>query len=76
MARLLAVFVGLALLVLISFAIWGGELEQALSPEAAAAWLRRYGAWAWAVGLGLLVADLVLPIPATAAMGALEQIAG
>ncbi len=76
MARLLAVFVGLALLVLISFATWGGELEQALSPEAAAAWLRRYGAWTWAVGLGLLMADLVLPIPATAVISALGFVYG
>jgi uncharacterized membrane protein YdjX (TVP38/TMEM64 family) len=75
-ARLLAVFVGLALLVLIPFAIWGGEVERVLSPEAAATWLRGYGAWAWAVGLGLLVADLVLPIPATAVISALGFIYG
>jgi uncharacterized membrane protein YdjX (TVP38/TMEM64 family) len=75
-ARLLAVFVGLALLVLIPFAIWGGELERALQPKAAAAWLHGYGAWAWAVGLGLLLADLVLPIPATAVMSALGFIYG
>jgi uncharacterized membrane protein YdjX (TVP38/TMEM64 family) len=75
-ARLLAVFIGLALLVLIPFAIWGGELERALSPEAAATWLQGYGAWAWAVGLGLLLADLVLPIPATAVMSALGFIYG
>ena len=76
MARLLTVFVGLALLVLIPFAIWGGELERALSAEAAAGWLRSYGGWAWAVGLGLLVADLVLPIPATAVISALGFIYG
>jgi uncharacterized membrane protein YdjX (TVP38/TMEM64 family) len=75
-ARLLAVFVGLALLVLIPFAMWGNELERALQPEAAAAWLYAYGAWAWAVGLGLLLADLVLPIPATAVMSALGFIYG
>jgi hypothetical protein len=51
-ARLLAVFIGLAMLVLIPFAIWGGELERALSPEAAAIWLQAYGAWAWAWGSG------------------------
>jgi uncharacterized membrane protein YdjX (TVP38/TMEM64 family) len=75
-ARLLAVFIGLAGLVLIPFAIWGGELERALSPETAAAWLYGYGAWAWAVGLGLLLVDLILPIPATAVMSALGFIYG
>ena len=33
---------------------------------AARAWLMDYGrAWGWLAALGLLVADLVLPVPAT-----------
>ena len=33
--------------------------------------LRRYGSWAWALGIALIWADLVLPIPQTAVIAAL-----
>jgi len=42
----------------------------------AAEWERRFGAWAWVVALLLLMADLVLPIPATAVMTALGILYG
>ena len=38
--------------------------------------LRQYGSWAWAVGIGLIWADLVLPIPQTAVIAALGIIYG
>lgn len=38
--------------------------------------LRNYGSWAWAVGIALIWADLVLPIPQTAAIAALGIIYG
>jgi uncharacterized membrane protein YdjX (TVP38/TMEM64 family) len=38
--------------------------------------LRQYGDWAWALGLVLLCADLVLPIPQTAVIAALGIIYG
>lgn len=38
----------------------------------ARAWLESHGrAWGWLAGLGLLVADLVLPVPATSVISAL-----
>ncbi len=76
MLRLVAGFLGLALVVIVPFLIWGGDLERALSAEAAAGWLRHYGAWAWAAGIALLVSDLFLPIPATAVMTALGLVYG
>ena len=33
--------------------------------------LRTYGSWAWAAGIALIWADLVLPIPQTAVVAAL-----
>src|SRR5215217_2878478 len=33
--------------------------------------LREYGSWAWALGIALIWADLVLPIPQTAVIAAL-----
>jgi uncharacterized membrane protein YdjX (TVP38/TMEM64 family) len=38
--------------------------------------LRTYGSWAWALGLGLIWADLVLPIPQTAVIAALGILYG
>ncbi len=76
MLRLVAVFLGLALVVILPFLIWGGDFERVLSTPAAASWLRDYGAWAWAAGIALLVSDLFLPIPATAVMAALGLVYG
>ena len=76
MLRLFALFFALALLVIIPFLIWGEGLEQAFSTLDASAWTQHFGRWAWAVGLSLLIADLVLPIPATAVMTALGILYG
>ena len=38
--------------------------------------LRAWGSWAWALGIGLIWSDLVLPIPQTAVIGALGIIYG
>ena len=76
MLRLVVVFLGLALIVIVPFLIWGGDFERALSTRAAASWLQGYGSWAWIAGTLLLMSDLVLPVPATAVMGALGFIYG
>lgn len=76
MLRLFGLFLILALLVIIPFLIWGDGIEQALLTLDAAEWEGRFGAWAWAIGLLLLMADLVLPIPATAVMTALGILYG
>jgi uncharacterized membrane protein YdjX (TVP38/TMEM64 family) len=38
--------------------------------------LRRYGSWAWAVGIALIWADLLVPVPQTAVIAALGVIYG
>jgi uncharacterized membrane protein YdjX (TVP38/TMEM64 family) len=38
--------------------------------------LRKYGSWAWALGIALIWADLLLPIPQTAVIAALGIIYG
>ena len=38
--------------------------------------LRKYGVWAWAVGIALICADLVLPVPQTVVIAALGIIYG
>jgi len=72
--RLLGIFILLAALLLIPFALWSERFE--FDAEHAARWLAGFGRWAWAVGMSLLIADLVLPVPGTAVMAALGFIYG
>lgn len=74
--RLLWIFLGLALLLLIPFLVWGNSMAQTFSQEGAVTWLEQYGSWAWAAGIGLLMCDLLLPIPGTAVMAALGLVYG
>ncbi|MEM9280263.1 MAG: VTT domain-containing protein [Verrucomicrobiota bacterium] len=76
MKRLLLIFVGLALLVIVPFAIWGDAFEQTMSLENTVDWLRSAGSWAWAAGIGLLLVDLFLPILGTVVMSALGLVYG
>ena len=74
--RLLYGVLVLAALFLVSWMIWGGDLEARFSLEGGIAWLSGAGPWAWAAGIGLLVADLFLPVPGTVVMSALGYIYG
>ena len=74
--RLIFLFIGLVVLVLIPFFIWGDTLMTFFSWEQSLDWLNGYGNWAWAVAILLLIADLFLPIPATVIMAALGFIYG
>ncbi len=74
--RLLLWFIALAVLILVVWAIWGGAWETHFTLAGAASWLRQAGPWAWAAGIGLLAADLVLPVPGTIVMSALGLVYG
>ncbi|WP_416864960.1 MAG: TVP38/TMEM64 family protein [Imperialibacter sp.] len=74
--RLLYLFLALAAIVLISFFIWGDPLMETFSMEGSVNWLSQYGSWAWAMGIVLLMGDLLLPLPATLVMSALGYIYG
>ena len=74
--RLLWLFLGLAVLFMIPFLIWGGSLEEAFSLEGSVAWLQGYDQWAWLAGILLLMGDLFLPIPGTVIMSALGLVYG
>jgi uncharacterized membrane protein YdjX (TVP38/TMEM64 family) len=56
---------------IIPFMIWGDALETAFSVQGARTWMAGYGAGAGVAGIGLLVADILLPIPSTLVMSAL-----
>jgi uncharacterized membrane protein YdjX (TVP38/TMEM64 family) len=70
------VFLALATLIIVPFLIWGEWFMQIFSEEGAVLILGKYGVWAWAVGLVLLIGDLFLPLPATIIMSALGYIYG
>lgn len=75
--RLFLFLLGLAVLVMIPFWVMGERYEVQFSTEGSRVWLADYGKpWGWLAALGLLVADLVLPVPATGVMSALGYIYG
>lgn len=74
--RLLITFFLLAALVLIPFGIWGEGLEIMFSQEGTINLLQSYGNWAWLVGMGLLMADLLLPLPNSLIMSAFGYVYG
>ena len=51
--------------------IWGEAFDRSFSLGGTLTWLRELGPWAAAAGVGLLVADIALPIPSTIVMSAL-----
>ena len=74
--RLLWIFLGLAAALLIPLGVWGNALAATFTQEGAVDWLEQFGAWAWVAGIGLLMGDLLLPIPGTAVMAALGLVYG
>ena len=68
--RLLITAIVFAVVLCIPFAIWGSQFMAWFTGEAAIAWIRGWGALGWLAVMGLLVADLFLPIPATPVMSA------
>jgi len=74
--KVLGIAVALAVLFLLGFELWGERLERLFSQEACARWFAESRSYAWAVAIGLLVADLVLPIPATGVFAALGSTYG
>ena len=74
--KVLAIAVVLALLFALGFALWGEALERLFSQEACRRWFEEIRPLAWAAAIGLLVADIVLPIPATGVMAALGSVYG
>lgn len=74
--HLLLLVAVLLALVILPFLIWGGQFDAAFTLEGARAWMEGFGTWAWAAGMGLLVADIALPVPGTVVMSALGWIYG
>lgn len=76
MARYFALFVLFALIMALPFFLFGDQLTALFDGEGAIRVLREYGSLGWLVAIALLVADLILPIPAAAVLGALGIVYG
>lgn len=74
--KVLGIAVVLAALFLLGFELWGEGFERLFSQRACAEWFAESRSYAWAVAIGLLVADLLLPIPATGVFAALGSVYG
>jgi uncharacterized membrane protein YdjX (TVP38/TMEM64 family) len=71
MNRLWLLALALSVAILLPFVIWGGQLETAFDLQRSRAWLLEWGSAGWIAGVLLIVADILLPIPATVVMSAL-----
>jgi uncharacterized membrane protein YdjX (TVP38/TMEM64 family) len=70
--RLFILLLGLAALILIPFFLLGDGFMARFGEAGDRLWLMEYGrAWGWLAALGLLMADLLLPVPATSVISAL-----
>ena len=74
--RLLLTFLAIAVLIALPFFVWGDRLEALFTGDGAVDQINRYGSFAWAIAIVLLLSDLALPIPTTAVMSALGIIYG
>jgi uncharacterized membrane protein YdjX (TVP38/TMEM64 family) len=74
--RLLITAAVLAGLFCLPFVLWGRDFMLWFSGDAAVAWILSQGAWGGLAVIGLLVADLFLPIPATPVMSAAGYLYG
>ncbi len=76
MLRFLAVALFLAVTFALPFVFWGDRFEAAFAGDGAVQWLQELGPYAWLSAIGLLIADLVLPVPSSAVMAALGILYG
>lgn len=76
MARFLVVVLAVAILLALPFFLLGDRFDRILSVESAVVWLKDFGSFAWLVAIGLLIADLALPVPSAAVMAALGIVYG
>lgn len=74
--RVLYLAIGLAVFSLAAWGLFGAGWEEAWDMERMVASFEEARGWAWAVGILLLVADLVLPLPGTVVMSALGAVYG
>jgi len=76
MKKLLLIFFALTVLILITFAAFGDHFEFLFSGDSGRDFFEDATIWAGPIGAGLLISDLVLPIPTTVVIGAMGAVMG
>ncbi len=74
--RLVWLAIVLAVFVAVPFLIWGDRFESWFTGDAAIQWVQSWGPWGGVAVIGLLVADLVLPLPGTGVISAAGYLYG
>ena len=74
--KILAIALGLAAVFAAMFALWGDWFETVFSQEECVEGFQSVRHVAWLIAIGLLIADLLLPVPATGVMAALGVVYG
>jgi uncharacterized membrane protein YdjX (TVP38/TMEM64 family) len=74
--RLTFVIVALVALMLIPVLVFDDEIDSYFAGEEGLRRLQSFGGWAWLVAIGLIVSDLVLPVPSTAVIAGLGMLYG
>lgn len=72
----LLIVLSLAVCVILPFAIWGDTIESWIVIDTEAKTLANSGKYAWLAGIGLLIADIFIPIPTTSIVAGLGIIYG
>lgn len=76
MTKLIGIVLGLVLFILLPFLIFGEQIWQVFTDDGVVFWLKSFGSLAWLAAIGLLIADLAIPVPTTAVMAALGMVYG
>ncbi len=76
MKRLTWIFGALCALVLLTFLLFGDIFDSLFSPQGSQTVFQDHLQWAGPLGAGLLISDLILPIPTTVIIGAMAAVLG
>lgn len=74
--RLVWLMIGIAVFFLLGWGLFGEGLEETWNVERLSHRFEQAKSWAWLLGIVLLIADLLLPIPGTVVMSALGAVYG
>lgn len=76
MKKIIIIFVSTALLLLLSFLIFGAPIDIVLHQDKLSNLFTDLRSIGWLIGIFLLVSDILLPVPATGVMAALGHVYG
>lgn len=74
--RLYLIIFALVALMLGPILLFGDTIDEYFGGEEGLRRLQAYGAWAWLIGIALIIGDLVLPVPSTAVISSLGMLYG